>query len=139
MKPLRKSIKYIFPILAVVLLLGLIFSRVYRPEPALNPEGTVDAHEATEYIGKVMVVCGVVASSDYREDIGGQPTFLNLDRPYPDQTFTAVIWRRDLNKWHVSPHLYYSGRSICVTGRIEEHNDNPQIIVSSPDQISISP
>ncbi len=139
MKQLRKSIKYLLPALAVVLILGLMLSRVYQPEPALKPEGTIDAHEAAQFSGKVMVVCGVVASTDYREDIGGQPTFLNFGRPYPDQTFTAVIWGRDLNKWNVSPHIHYAGRSICVTGRIEEHNDSPQIIVSSPEQISASP
>jgi hypothetical protein len=138
MKQLRKSIKYIFPVLAVILLVALILSRVYRPSTALNPEGTIEAQDASEYIGKIMEVCGTVNSSDFRNDIGGKPTFLNFGRPYPDQYFTVVIWGDHLHKWQYSPHTYYSGRFICVTGRIEQHENTPQINVNSPDQISIS-
>jgi hypothetical protein len=137
MKKLRKSIKYLLPALAVVLILGLILSRVYQPEPSLNPEGTIEARAASEYIGRVMEVCDYVASTDFREDIGGQPSFLNLGNPYPDQYLTVVIWGRNLGKWHESPYMIYSNRSICVTGRIEEYQGRPQIIVSSPEQISI--
>jgi DNA/RNA endonuclease YhcR with UshA esterase domain len=33
------------------------------------------------------------------------------------------------------PETYYLGRTICVTGLIEEYNGIPQIEVKTPDQI----
>ncbi len=137
MKRIRKWIKYLFPVLAVILLLGLIFSRVYQPEPKLSPVIRINALEASGHIGTVAEVCGRVASADFLPEIGGEPTFINLERPHPDQPFTAVIWGRDRHKWQFSPHQHYAGRRICVTGKIELHEDTPQIVVSSPDQIVI--
>lgn len=37
-------------------------------------------------------MCGVVASTKHVSTSKGRPTFLNLDKPYPDQPFTVVIW-----------------------------------------------
>ncbi len=45
------------------------------------------------------------------------PTFINLDRAYPNQLFTALIWGSDRPKFG-DPEVTYSGRRICVTGTI---------------------
>jgi len=44
--------------------------------------------EAAKHIGEKATVCGVVASARYASRSKGQPTFLNLDKPYPNQIFT---------------------------------------------------
>ncbi len=135
MKKLRKWAGYLFPLLVVLLLVGLILSRVYQPEPDLEPEVTVSAFEAIEFEGKTVRVCDRVESADYLPDINGQPTFLNLGRAYPEQLFTAVIWGEDRGRWNFPPEEYYLTREICVTGRIGMHEGTPQIRVRSPDQI----
>ena len=40
-----------------------------------------------------------VASAHYAERSKGQPTFINLDKPYPNAPFTVLIWGSDRGKF----------------------------------------
>ena len=93
--------------------------------------------EAVNYIGQERTVCGVVASTKYASFSKGQPTFLNLDKPYPNHIFTVVIWGKDREKFDKPPETYYKGKKICVHGLISSYGDIPQIVVSDPLQITL--
>lgn len=139
MKAIRKRLKYIFPVLIIIMIVGLVLSRVYQPDSSPpEPEIRISAIEADDHIGKVAEVCGEVASTDYLPGIKGEPTFLNLGRTNPDQYFTAVIWGNSRDKWPGLPEEQYDNREICVSGMIERHEGTPQIIVERPDQVEIS-
>jgi micrococcal nuclease len=101
-----------------------------------SPDGrpTIEAAEARAHLGEVVEVCATVASARYLPQAGGQPTFLNLERPHPDQSLTVVIWGSDRAAFGV-PEQSYDGRRICVTGKIREWRGKPEIIVSDPSQI----
>jgi site-specific recombinase XerD len=43
------------------------------------------AAEAKDHVGETATVCGSVVSTRYATGTKGQPTFLNLDKPYPNQ------------------------------------------------------
>jgi hypothetical protein len=43
----------------------------------------ITAAEAKDHVGEVRTVCGKVVSTHYASGSKGQPTFLNLDEPYP--------------------------------------------------------
>ena len=62
--------------------------------PAVSAEKKLTVAEAGQHVGETATVCGVVASGRYSERTRGRPTFLNLDKPYPDQVFTILIWGR---------------------------------------------
>ncbi len=47
--------------------------------------------EAAAHIGETRTVCGAVASADYVPSMQDKPTFINLDKPYPNQIFTIMI------------------------------------------------
>jgi hypothetical protein len=96
---------------------------------------TITASEASVYVGKTATVCGYVASAKYAYRSKGKPTFLNLDEPYPRQIFTALIWGNDRPAFG-TPETTYSGKNICVTGRIKNYRGNPEIIVTNPKQIT---
>ncbi len=124
------------PVLAVLMVAGLILSRVYQPESReAEPDLRITAFDASAHIGERAVVCGIVESADYIPAIRGEPTFLNLGRPHPDQPFTAVIWGEDRGRWPATPEERYLTRRICVTGTISEHRGTPQIRVREPGQI----
>jgi len=53
---------------------------------------TISAAEAKDHVGEVRTVCGKVASTHFAAKGKGQPTFLNLDTPYPKAVFTILIW-----------------------------------------------
>jgi hypothetical protein len=56
--------------------------------PPAIAANVLTATQAAEHIGEQATVCGLVASTNYAVKSKGQPTYLNLDRPYPKQVFT---------------------------------------------------
>ncbi len=96
---------------------------------------TITPEDAAKFIGQQKTVCGTVASAHYAPRSKGQPTFLNLNKPYPDQVFTVLIWGSDRGKFEKSPETLYYGKAVCVTGRIQSYQGRPEIIVKEPSQI----
>ena len=96
----------------------------------------ITATEAKNHIGETATVCGVVASATYASRSRGKPTFLNLDRPYPNHIFIALIWSEDRPKFG-QPEVRLRGKRICVTGRIEEYRGIPEIILRNRGQLKV--
>ena len=90
--------------------------------------------DAIHHIGEDAVVCGRVASAKYIST-GRRPTFLNLDQPYPNQVFTALIWEPTRALFSFPPETL-AGKSICVSGRISEYKGKAEIVVEKPSQIT---
>jgi nuclease S1 len=82
-------------------------------------------------------ICGRVASATNATNANRQPTFLNLDKPYPNHIFTAVIWGSDRSAFPYVPESL-ADRRICVTGTIRVYRGKAEIIVSGPNQIQTS-
>lgn len=110
---------------------------VVTSSPNFANSGVISKSEAGNNIGKHATVCGKVASTKYAERTKGQPTFLNLDKPYPHQNFTVVIWG-DKRDAFGSPEVAYKGQSVCVTGEITSFKGKPEIIANEPSQITIT-
>jgi hypothetical protein len=90
--------------------------------------------EAKAHIGETATVCGNVASSRYAASTKGQPTFLNLNKAYPNHVFTVLIWGENRRKFG-APESDYKDKRICASGKITEYRGAPEIIVSDPTQI----
>ena len=71
-----------------------------------------------------MTVCGTVASTNFAARSKGQPTYLNLDRPYPNQVFTVLIWGSDRPKFG-APETTLMGKKLCATGTIKAYRGKP--------------
>jgi len=95
---------------------------------------TISASAARDHVGENATVCGHVASTRFAARSKGRPTFLNLDKPYPDQIFTVVIWEEDRGKFG-SPEISFDQKDICVTGEIALSRGSPEIIARTPAQI----
>jgi micrococcal nuclease len=119
-----------FKLLLIMVLLGGLVSIAYAQE-------TITPEDAAKFIGHQKTVCGTVASVHFAAKVKGQPTFINLDKPYPNQIFTVLIWGSDRSKFEQSPETLYSGKEICVTGMIQSYQGRPEIIVKEPSQIKV--
>jgi hypothetical protein len=95
---------------------------------------TYTPEEASSHIGQRGTVCGVVASATHAVRVKGEPTFLNLGKPYPNQVFTAVIWGSDRSKFG-TPEISLKGVQVCVTGEIRLYGGKAEIILSDPGQL----
>jgi hypothetical protein len=94
---------------------------------------TLTAEDAAKHVGENATVCGVVASAHYAARSAGQPTFLNLDRSYPNQIFVAVVFGNDRTKFGEPERL--QGKQVCVTGSIQLYRGTPEIILRDPRQL----
>jgi len=101
-----------------------------------NAQTSISAAEAKNHVGERATVCGEVASTHYAARSRGNPTFINLDKPYPNQIFTVLIWGSDRPKFG-DPEETYRSRRICVTGKITDYKDVPEIIAYEPSQIKV--
>lgn len=113
-----------------------LFFCVFLFSLPLLAASSISTSEAKNHIGENATVCGQVASTHYAPSTHGQPTFINLDQPYPNQIFTIVIWGTDRAKFG-APEAMYRGKRVCVTGEIKLYRGTPETIASDPSQISV--
>lgn len=94
-------------------------------------ENTIKDSGAREHVGEYCAVKGVVADV-YTSRKGN--TFLNFGKPYPDQIFTAVVFRSDAYRFD---NLHqWEGRTLIVRGLIKLYRGKPEIILKDPAQLS---
>ncbi len=101
-----------------------------KPLPPIN----IKSIEAPQHVGELARVCGNIVSKHTAADSNGKPTFINLDRTFPDQTFTVVVWGKDAPTVGDLPE---SG-NLCVTGTVAMYRGTPQIVVSDASSWSAS-
>jgi len=102
------------------------FSALLLASTRCYAQKKLSAQEAKNHIGETATVCGSVASEHLGLNSKGQPTFINLDEPYPRQIFTIVIWGSDRSAFGKIP------AKLCVTGTISLYRKTPEIIAHSP-------
>jgi hypothetical protein len=108
---------------------GIIAATAPAHAAALNPE------EAASYVGKSATVCGLIASGNYAPGAPAQPTFLDFSRPYPNETFSALILGNDRAKFG-KPEVSLREKYVCITGEILLYEGKPQVILRDPRQLS---
>lgn len=99
---------------------------------AAGSDGLTTA-QAAQHAGEKVTVCGVVASAHYADTTEGEPTFVNLDQPYPAPVFTILIWG-DYRDRFTPPPETWQGR-VCVTGVVRMYQGHAEMKVISPSQI----
>ena len=86
---------------------------------------TIPAADAKDHVGEQKTVCGLVVSKHVASGTQGTPTFVNLDKPYPSQSFTILIWGRDKEAVGALP----DGGQLCVTGSIVLYHGGAEIVL----------
>lgn len=114
----------------LLMLLGVILLSPAQAQKKITPS------EAKEHYGENATVCGEVVSARYAESSKGQPTFLNLDKPFPNQVFTIVIWGSNRSRFG-KPEDDFKDKKVCVTGKITAYAGLPEIVADDPKQIRI--
>jgi len=116
-----------------------------EPEPTrplewteLTEESTglkvVGACSAGNYTGEEIIVEGRVVDG-YKHE--ATAIFLNFEKGYPNQCFTAVIWA---DSWHRFPEdadEYYGGETVRVRGEMIEYDGRVEIVLEDTSQIEV--
>jgi hypothetical protein len=94
----------------------------------------ITAAEAKDHVGETRTVCGKVASTHFASKTKGEPTFLDLDEPYPKEAFTILIWGGDRAKFG-APETKFKDAQVCVTVKITSYRGVAEIVATEPSQI----
>jgi DNA/RNA endonuclease YhcR with UshA esterase domain len=116
--------KYLF-----VLLTSICFQQISFAQ-------TVPLDSVTNYEGKTITVCSKVQST-YLTKGDKKTTYINFGKPYPNTTFTVVIFEGDLSKFKYTPSEFLKDKNICITGKVKIYKGKPEIIVTSEEQIKV--
>ena len=98
----------------------------------------ISAEASKNYAGKTITVVGKVVDGRYLANSNRQPTLLNVDKAFPNQPFSIVIYGEKRQSFGYKPVEMLLNKNVLVTGLIEMYNGKPQIVVNSPDQIVIA-
>ena len=91
----------------------------------------ISAADADKYYNQEMIVTGKVVQVTLRPTI----VFINLDKPFPNSPFAAVIRSEDTNRFSSLAAL--EGKSVEIQGKIKEYRNKPEIILESADQLKV--
>lgn len=117
-----------------IILTGVLITAVLASPALSQSDKKIPASQAAEHVGETATICGYVASTRYLSNSRSKPTFLNFDKPYPNEDFTVVIWPEDRAKFG-EPENRYLHKNICVTGEIVLYRGSPQIAVKALSQL----
>jgi hypothetical protein len=90
--------------------------------------GTADA---SKYYEETLVVTGKVVGASVRPTVA----MLDLDQPYPNSPFTAVIFPEKLSQF--GDLKKFNNQIVEISGTITEYRNKPEIILESPSQIKV--
>jgi endonuclease G len=93
--------------------------------------------QAKENIGKYCTICGKAVSIKYVQNGKSNPTYINLDKKFPDQLFTIVIYEDVRKKLSYIPEEKLMNKKVCVTGKVEQYKGIPQIVLQKEKDIEI--
>ncbi len=93
----------------------------------------IAAADAKDHIGTTAIVTGTVADV-YKTD---RRIVLNFDKPYPNQTFTAVVFPSNPNLFSSSDLDNAKGKKVEVVGKIVTFRDKPEIVLTPTNQFKI--
>jgi DNA/RNA endonuclease YhcR with UshA esterase domain len=92
----------------------------------------ISAADADKHYDEEMIVTGKIAQVTTHPTI----VFLNLDKPYPDSPFTAVIQSQYTNEFGDVSLL--NGKSVEVQGKVKKYHDKPEIALESTNQLKVA-
>ncbi len=89
---------------------------------AQNSLDTISAYLATDKIGEEVIIKAKVVTVFYAKNSTGKPTFLNLEKPFPNNPIAVIIFENDLAKLNIDAQLY-SGKTILIKGMVKLYKD----------------
>lgn len=111
-----------------------------QPFPKLD---TITAAVAAEKVGEEVTVKGKVVTTFYAEFSKGKPTFLNLEKPFPNNPMAIIIFEDQLELLNINAKDYRD-KTVLVKGIVKQYKDEakpykykPSITIYSKDQLII--
>jgi DNA/RNA endonuclease YhcR with UshA esterase domain len=105
------------------------------PPKWLYPDQQVISYlDSGKYTGQIKTVKGTIVKTDHSSS---NTISLDFHDPYKGY-FVAVIYSTDISKFKSAPEVFYYGKEVRVTGKIQLYQGAPEIVVRDPSQIDVA-
>jgi DNA/RNA endonuclease YhcR with UshA esterase domain len=115
----------------VVTITCLLTAPAWADDAKTNSAVKITAVEAKKYVGKEAIVSGKVAEVYKSEKV----VHLNLEKPFPDHPFTAVIFAAKTNLFGDFDKM--KGKNVEITGKVVDYRGKPEIVIESTNQLQV--
>ena len=115
--------------LIIATLFAFSLLKLGAQESSTNAPAKIPASQAKDFVGSEKTVTGKVAEVNVAERL----IRINFDKPFPNQTFTAVIFAAKTNLFPEVEKL--KDKTVEVSGKIAMFRDRPQIVLTSTNQL----
>ena len=109
----------------------MIPSAYFLSRTVLSVAATIGSAEASKWIGKQVIVTGKVAQVTVRPSL----IFLNFDKAYPSNVFTAIVRNKNTNEFENLQGL--RGKAVSVQGEIKNFNGKPEMELTHKPQLKL--
>lgn len=111
--------------------------------------GYVLSIDAGKHMGEEVTVRGTVKDYSFLWGRAGKPVILLFDVPgivtrgsgvsdlETPASFKAIVWKKDAENFPANFANGYVGKTLCVTGIIEDYRDDASISVKDPSQFKV--
>ena len=106
----------------------------------MNPEelprncyNTSQAKQFYDY-PKEVEICGTVVST-HKSRKGH--IFINLDKSFPNQIFTATIWKSNIVNFSYKPEVFLINKQVCIKGKVKDYQGTPSIYPENEKKIKL--
>jgi len=104
-----------------------------KAEMPKNCYNTIEAKQFYDYPKKV-TICGTVVST-HKSKKGH--IFVNLDRSFPHQIFTATIWKSNVINFSYEPEVFLLNKKVCIEGKVKDYEGTPSMYPENEKAITI--
>ncbi len=84
--------------------------------------------------GDKIKVCGLVVSTKLSKN---GHTFINLDQSFPNQIFSATIWKSNSINFSYQPHIELINKKVCFKGKVTLNKNTPTMDIINEKSIEI--
>lgn len=113
-----------------------LFGELGGSGPPVRCDEPIAWDEAAEAVGRSAAVVGPAVAVTRAEDVGGQPTFINLGAPHPEQPRFDVVVYDDVATRFDEPLASLAGETVCAVGEVRGRDGVPQTIIDAPPQLT---
>ena len=99
--------------------------------------GQVGTLQAKYFFGQHATICGKVVAAKYKENGKTNPTYIDLDKKWPESVFSIIVFGKDRINFSYKPEEFLYNKRVCITGEVGEYKGVPQIIATDETMIQI--
>lgn len=125
MKAIRLAVLFLF----TILLVNSYAQNTTKPD-SVKAVKIIKTDSVKAYVGKEVIVKGTVSEVTI---LKSGLTYLNIDGKFPDNKFTALVFKRDAEPF--GDLKVWEKKKVELTGKIDDYKGKAQMILTKPDQI----